>query len=99
MMGILTIFGVIWIFQRIRDYFMTEKFAEQKKGIIEEKKMEYTKGLGKFELLIGVLFILFDRCLIRFLGGKYQAILFFTVMILILICFSKWSKKYQEDKK
>ncbi len=98
MVGILTIFGVIWIFQGIRDFFMTEKFAENKKGIAPQYKMEYTKGLGKFELLIGVLFILFDKFISRILEGKYNAMLFFAVMILILISFSKWSKQYQEQK-
>lgn len=98
MMGMIGILiGVVWIFQGIRDFFMTEKFAEQKKGIAEQYKMEYTKGLGKVELLIGALFIFFDRFIARFLEGKYFAMLFFAVMILILICFSKWSKKYQED--
>ena len=47
MIGILTLFGVVWIFQGIRDFFMTEKFADKKKWIIEEKKEEYTKWLGK----------------------------------------------------
>ena len=98
MIGILTLFGVVWIFQGIRDFFMTEKFAEQKKGIIEEKKEEYTKGLGKIELFIGVLFIAFERIIQRYLVGKYSAILFFAVMIVILIYFSKWSKQYTIKK-
>lgn len=98
MVGILTIFGVVWIFQGIRDFFMTEKFADKKKGIIEEKKMEYTKGLGKIELFIGVLFIVFERVVQRYLVGKYSAILFFAVMIVILIYFSKWSKQYTIKK-
>ena len=98
MVGILTIFGVVWIFQGIRDFFMTEKFKKKKKGIIEEKKMEYTKGLGKIELFIGVLFIVFERVVQRYLVGKYSAVLFFAVMIVILIYFSKWSKQYTIKK-
>lgn len=94
MVGILTIFGVIWIFQGIRDFFMTEKFAETKKNVLEQYRWEYTKGLGKFELAIGVLFIVFDKAISRLLIGKYNAILFFAIMILILVYFSKWSKKY-----
>ncbi len=78
-------------FSRNKRFFMTEKFAD-KKGIIEEKKEEYTKGLGKIELFIGVLFIAFERIIQRYLVGKYSAILFFAVMIVILIYFSKWSK-------
>ena len=99
MVGILTIFGVIWIFQGIRDFFMTEKFAESKKNVLEQYRWEYTKGLGKFELAIGVLFIFFDKVLSRLLIGKYNVILFFVVMILILVCFSKWSKKYMMNSR
>lgn len=98
MIGILTLFGVIWLLQGIRDYFMTEKFASRKKEIIEEYKWEYTKGLGKFELVIGVLFIFFDRVVFRYVVGKYSAILFFVVMIVILLFFAKWSKHYMIKK-
>ncbi len=99
MVGILTIFGVIWIFQGIRDFFMTEKFAESKKNVLEQYRWEYTKGLGKFELAIGALFIFFDKVMSRLLVGKYNVILFFVVMILILVCFSKWSKKYMMNSR
>ena len=99
MVGILTIFGVIWIFQGIRDFFMTEKFAESKKNVLEQYRWEYTKGLVKFELAIGVLFIFFDKVMSRLLVGKYNVILFFVVMILILVCFSKWSKKYMMNSR
>lgn len=98
MIGILTLFGVIWLFQGVRDYFMTEKFANDKKGIIEERKLEYTKGLGKFELAIGVLFVLFDRVVFRYVVGKYSAMLFFIVMIVVMLLFAKWSKPYMIKK-
>lgn len=98
MVGILTLFGVIWLFQGVRDYFMTEKFANDKKGIIEERKLEYTKGLGKFELAIGVLFVLFDRIVFRYIVGKYSAMLFFIVMIVVMLLFAKWSKPYMIKK-
>ncbi len=98
MVGILTLFGVIWLFQGVRDYFMTEKFANDKKGIIEERKLEYTKGLGKFELAIGVLFVLFDRIVFRYVVGKYSAMLFFVVMIVVMLLFAKWSKPYMIKK-
>lgn len=98
MIGILTLFGIIWLFQGIRDYFMTEKFAEEKKGVIEEYKWKYTKGLGKFELAIGVLFIFFDRVVFRYIVGKYSTMLFFVVMILVLIFFAKWSSPYRIKK-
>lgn len=98
MVGILTLFGVIWLFQGVRDYFMTEKFANDKKGIIGERKLEYTKGLGKFELAIGVLFVLFDRVVFRYVVGKYSAMLFFIVMIVAMLLFAKWSKPYMIKK-
>ncbi len=44
MVGILTIFGVIWIFQGIRDFFMTEKFAESKKKCFGTISMGIYKG-------------------------------------------------------
>lgn len=96
MIRILAIFGIIWLYLGIRDYFFTEKVAFQKKGILEGCHIKYTKGVGKFEILIGVLFLLFDRVIPQIFGREYNVILLFAVMLLILIFFSKWSKQYKE---
>ncbi len=98
MAGIMTIFGVIWIFNGVRYFFFTEKFSVNMKNILEEDRLEYTKGMGKFQIGIGICFLLFDKAIPSLVGSKYSFLLLIAVVLAVLFYFNQWNRNYTNKK-
>ena len=99
MIGIMTIFGIIWIFNGLRYLFFTEKFLTNMKNVLQSDQFEYTKGMGKFEIGIGICFLLFDKVIPSLVGAKYSVILLMIVVMAVLFYFNKWNRSYTDRKK